>query len=114
MSMHLYTYVGPMIKVKKVEGFNASNFCYETCKEALCTFQTNEIEKSDYQLLLPNLRSLQTDLTQIINEFYDISPIILNPDIQSECDKFSNNTEEIRKLIPVPYEVVWGVFSYWL
>lgn len=113
MSVHLYTYVGPMIKVKKVEGFDAYNFCYEICKEALCTFQTVETQKSDYELLLPNQSQLQTDLTTIISEFYAL-PIIINPDIQSECDKFSNNTEEIRKLLPVPHEVVWGVFSYWL
>lgn len=114
MSMNLYTYVGPMIKVKKVEGFDAKNFCYEICKEALCTFETREIEDLDYDILLPNISSLETDLTATISEMDDIPPIIINPDIKSECDKFSNNTEKIRKLIPVPHEVVWGVFSYWL
>lgn len=114
MSMNLYTYVGPMIKVKKVEGFNANNFCYEICKEALCTSRTREIEDLDYDILLPNISSLQTDSSATISELNDIQPIIINPDIRSECDKFSNNTEEIRKLLPVPHEVVWGVFSYWL
>lgn len=111
MGMKLQTYVGPMIQILKTKDFNINDFCYETCKEFL--FVPN-VEKSDYWFLLPNRIELYANSHSISESDGDEIVPVINPDIQSICEKFSTKTEVFRKQITVPYEVVWGVVSYWI
>jgi hypothetical protein len=114
VSIRLTTYVGPMIKIAITDDFDAKKFCYETIDEQ---FHIGEwIRKpSKYWFLLPNIPRFTRHSYEFGEDLTDdeCDDPLLNPDIPSILKEFSHDAGEILHLIPVPYEVVWGVYTYW-
>jgi hypothetical protein len=115
MSVRLTTYVGPMIKIPVTDGFNVNDFCYETSEEQFYNPDAHIRKTGKYWFLLPNRDNLTKHSYEFCEDEADdeCDDPLLNPDIPSILKEFSSDTASLRELIPVPHEVVWGVYTYW-
>jgi len=109
MGMNMYTYIGPVVKVPKTKDFDPRDFCHDTINETL--YVMNE-DGEDYWVLGPNKHGLSTQDFTIGEQSGEIADIF-NPDMQAAVDEFTANIKEYTDLLPVPFEIVWGIVSRW-
>jgi hypothetical protein len=135
MSVGLTTYIGPLIKIAVTDDFNIDDFCFETLDEKFLNpdswlkdcleeedylrykewLPDTRMENSDkYWFLLPNYVDWCNRYSLQLHSESDVTlGPIWNPDIPNILAGFLTDTASVRELIPLPHEVVWGVYNYW-
>lgn len=114
MGMNLHIYVGPYVLLgdcQYLKGNHVNDLCeYRLGQKVWCPHSL------DRNVLLPNVQDLSERSFTYSRDSQEPGPLV-DPDIEEAKDWFQEAAHGVLfklEALDIPYNVFWGVFSYWI